>query len=59
MSNDQNLKDIEFEELMKLRSESIFSANPDGGIEIADERLKEMSKKLPEWSLEPPSTFLR
>ena len=59
MSNDQNQKDIEFEELMKLRSESIFSTDSDGGVGIADERLKEMGKKLPEWSLEPPSTFLR
>ena len=58
MKDEQKKKnELEFEELMKLRMQG--SANSDSGLEIADERLKEMSKKLPSWSLEPPSTFLR
>ena len=45
MSNDKNQQDIEFEKLMD--------------VQISDERLKEMNKKLPEWSLEPPYSFLK
>lgn len=56
MKEEKKNNELEFDELMKLRMQS--STNPDG-IQIADERLKEMSKKLPAWSLEPPSTFLR
>ena len=57
MKDEQKKNELEFEELMKLRMQG--SADSDSGLEIADERLKEMSKKLPSWSLEPPSTFLR
>ena len=61
MSNEiknQN-QDVEFEQMMEQRIRENFAAPNNGGMEISDERLKEMSKKLPEWSLEPPYSFLK
>lgn len=61
MSNEnknQN-QDAEFEQMMEQRIRENFAASGNEGMEISDERLKEMSKKLPEWSLEPPYSFLK
>ncbi|MBQ4066950.1 MAG: hypothetical protein IJD22_04820 [Clostridia bacterium] len=59
MSADKkNVQDVEFEEMMKKRIQDNFTS-PGGNVEISDERLREMSKKLPEWSLEPPYSFLK
>ncbi|MBE6587094.1 MAG: hypothetical protein E7647_01615 [Ruminococcaceae bacterium] len=59
MSTDKKNQEMEFEAMMKQRIQDNF-VSPDGaGVEISDERLKEMSKKLPEWSLEPPYSFLK
>lgn len=61
MSNEnknQN-QDTEFEEMMEQRIRDNFSTPGSVTTEISDERLKEMSKKLPEWSLEPPYSFLK
>lgn len=61
MSNEnknQN-QDTEFEEMMEQRIRDNFSAPGSATTEISDERLKEMSKKLPDWSLEPPYSFLK
>ena len=59
MSNDKNNQDLEFEQLMEQRIRDSFAVPANGGVQISDERLKEMSKKLPEWSLEPPYSFLK
>lgn len=59
MSNEKNNQDLEFEQLMEQRIRDNFAAPAAGGMEISDERLKEMSKKLPDWSLEPPYSFLK
>ncbi len=59
MSNEVNNQDMDFEELMRQRIQENFSTGNSGPVEISDERLKEMSKKLPEWSLEPPYSFLK
>lgn len=61
MSNENNNQehDMEFEQMMEQRIRDNFSAPNNGNVEISDERLKEMSKKLPEWSLEPPYSFLK
>ena len=59
MSNDTKKQDMEFEAMMKQRIQDNFTAPGSESIEISDERLKEMSKKLPEWSLEPPYSFLK
>ena len=58
MSNDTKKQEMEFEAMMKQRIQDNFTA-PGANVEISDERLKEMSKKLPEWSLEPPYSFLK
>ena len=60
MNNDMNNPntDMDFEQMMEQRIRENFAA-PNGSVEISDERLKEMSKKLPEWSLEPPYSFLK
>ena len=36
-----------------------FSSNEGDTYDVSDERLKEMNKKLPNWSLEPPFSFLK
>ena len=61
MSNEQNNqgKDLEFEQMMEQRIRDNFAVPGAGKAEISDERLKEMSKKLPSWSLEPPYSFLK
>lgn len=56
--NNQN-QDLDFEQMMEQRIRDNFAAPNAGKVEIADERLKEMSKKLPSWSLEPPYSFLK
>ena len=56
MSNevkDQELN-LSFEEMMQN-----FTSPLSEGMEISDERLQEMNKKLPDWSLEPPYSFLK
>lgn len=53
------VQDEDFETMMQRRLEANFGAPQQSGVEITDERLKEMNKKLPEWSLEPPYSFLR
>ncbi len=61
MSNENNTQnqDLDFEQMMEQRIRDNFNAPANDSVEIADERLKEMSKKLPDWSLEPPYTFLK
>jgi len=44
---------------MEQRIRDNFAAPVKDNSEISDERLKEMSKKLPSWSLEPPYSFLK
>lgn len=61
MSNENHNQnqDTEFEQMMEQRIRDNFAAPGNSGVEISDERLKEMSKKLPDWSLEPPYSFLK
>ena len=61
MSNEQNNQnqDMEFEQMMEQRIRDNFAAPNADNVEISDERLKEMSKKLPSWILEPPYSFLK
>lgn len=55
----KNTQDLEFEQMMESRIRDNFATPKNQGIEVTDERLKEMSKKLPGWSLEPPYSFLK
>ena len=61
MSNKQNNQnqDMEFEQMMEQRIRDNFAAPNADNVEISDERLKEMSQKLPSWILEPPYSFLK
>ena len=52
-------KDVEFEQIMEQRIRDNFAAPKGDGVDFADERLNEMNKKLPAWSLEPPFSFLK
>ena len=61
MANDVNNsnQDLEFEQMMEQRIRDNFAAPVKDNATISDERLNEMSKKLPAWSLEPPYSFLK
>lgn len=58
MNEDMNTVGADFEQLMENMREN-FDMSDDAGVEISDERLKEMNKKLPDWDLEPPYSFLK
>ena len=59
MSDRHNDSDLEFEKLLEQRIRDNFAPPTHEGVSISNEQLKEMSKKLPEWSLEPPYSFLK
>lgn len=52
-------QDLDFEQMMEQRIHDNFNPAGDSGFGLSDERLAEMSKKLPEWSLEPPYSFIK
>jgi len=58
MNEDMNNAGADFEQLMENMREN-FDMSDGAGVEISDERLKEMNKKLPDWDLEPPYSFLK
>ena len=49
----------EFEAMMEARIRENFASPADSGASASNDRLREMNKKLPEWSLEPPYSFLK
>ena len=59
MSNENNNQELEFEQMMEQRIRENFGSQGGGSVDFSDERLNEMSKKLPDWSLEPPYSFLK
>lgn len=54
-----NEQDMEFEQMMEQRIRDNFASPQNQAADFSDERLKEMNKKLPSWSLEPPYSFLK
>lgn len=54
-----NREEMDFEQMMQQRIQSNFQQPASGKAGAANERLKEMNKKLPSWSLEPPYSFLK
>lgn len=48
-----------FEAMMEERIRENFNAPAQSGASASNDRLREMNKKLPSWSLEPPYSFLR
>lgn len=60
MNNEMNdLQVDEFEAMMEARIRENFATPADSGVTASNERLREMNKKLPDWSLEPPYSFLK
>lgn len=47
------------DELLEQRIQENFGSSDTGTYDVSDERLKEMNKKLPAWSLEPPFSYLK
>lgn len=58
-SNQNKDQELAFEQMMEERIRANFAAPGKERAQISDERLREMSKKLPAWSLEPPYSFLK
>ena len=54
-----NNDDFDFESMMQDRLQENFGVETDNSEKATDERLKEMNKKLPSWSLEPPLKYLK
>lgn len=60
MSNEKNNPQMDnFEAMMEERIRENFNAPAQSGSSASNDRLREMNKKLPSWSLEPPYSFLR
>ena len=55
MSDDINL---ELGDLLEKRIQENFGSG-DSTYDVSDDRRKEMNKKLPSWSLEPPFGYLK
>ena len=49
---------MDFETMMEQRIQSNFASGEEKA-DVSSDRLREMSKKLPSWSLEPPYSFLK
>lgn len=52
-------KDLDLGEFLEKKIQENIDNVDTGKYEVSDERLKEMNKKLPSWSLEPPFSFLK
>lgn len=50
---------MEYGELLEQKIHENFHTNDTGNYDVSDERLREMNKQLPSWSLEPPFSFLK
>lgn len=57
--NKNNNEEMDFEQMMEQRMQANFSSANKATADVSSERLKEMNKKLPSWSLEPPYSFIR
>jgi hypothetical protein len=56
MENDNNL---ELDDLLEQRIMENFAQQKSETAKVSNEKLKEMNKKLPAWSLEPTFGFLK
>lgn len=60
MSNEvKNTQLDDFESMMEARIRENFNTPAQSGATASNDRLREMNKKLPNWSLEPPYSFLK
>ena len=55
----ENEKNLEMGDLLEQRIMENFASKNTKKYDVSDDRLKEMNKKLPSWSLEPPFSFLK
>lgn len=59
-TNNESQNTASFEDTMNARMNAYFGAQSgQKASAVTDDRLREMSKKLPAWSLEPPYSFLK
>lgn len=58
-NENKSTNEMSFEEMMEQRIQKNFVSPNKDSVDVSNERLKEMSKKLPSWSLEPPYSFLK
>ena len=59
MSETNMNKKDDFDAMMEARIRDNFKTPVQSGATVSNERLREMNKKLPSWSLEPPYSFLK
>ncbi len=60
MTNEtKNSQMDEFEAMMEARMQENFKTPAKTEANASNDRLREMNKKLPSWSLEPPYSFLK
>lgn len=57
--NKNKNEEMDFEQMMEQRMQTNFAGVDEANASASNERLKEMNKKLPSWSLEPPYSFIR
>ena len=54
-----NEKTLELSDVLEARIRENFGSDEMGNYTASSDRLKEMNKKLPTWSLEPPFSYLK
>lgn len=59
MSEKKEKQEVDFEQMMEQRIRKNFAVDQQEVKDVSNERLREMNKKLPSWSLEPPFSFLK
>jgi hypothetical protein len=59
MSEKKEKQEMDFEQMMEQRIRENFAVDQQEVKDVSNERLREMNKKLPSWSLEPPFSFLK
>ena len=59
ITEEKNPQIDDFEAMMEARIRENFNTPAQSGASASNDRLREMNKKLPSWSLEPPYSFLK
>lgn len=54
-----NEKNVGMGVVLEKRIRKSMDSENTGTYDVSDQRLREMNKKLPSWSLEPPFSFLK
>ncbi len=59
MKNEENLIQLNDKLEKNIMKNLIKDEDNESKLDLSDEKLKEMNKKLPAWSLEPPFSFFK